>query len=82
MGVTGQVTYGNGGGLILVVYLMQIIYFIIKYDRDHIRLMTSQMHSMYIITFSTGGGSAHTLNVAFDGVNKSSVLQRMVKAWF
>ena len=72
--VTGQrVTYGNGGGSDIGGLSNAGVYFIIKYDRDHIRLATSSanaFNNVAVSLSSAGGGSAHTLNVAFDGVNK------------
>ena len=72
--VTGQrVTYGNGGGSDIGGLSNAGVYFIIKYDRDHIRLATSSANAFNNVAVSlsaAGGGSAHTLNVAFDGVNK------------
>jgi hypothetical protein len=72
--VTGQrVTYGNGGGSDIGGLSNAGVYFIIKYDRDHIRLATSSadaFNNVAVSLSSTGSGSAHTLNVAFDGVNK------------
>ena len=72
--VTGQrVTYGNGGGSDIGGLSNAGVYFIIKYDRDHIRLATSSANAFNNVATplsSAGSGTAHTLNVAFDGVNK------------
>jgi len=72
--VTGQrVTYGNGGGSDIGGLSNAGVYYIIKYDRDHIRLATSASNASNNIATplsGTGSGTAHTLNVAFDGVNK------------
>ena len=72
--VTGQrVTYGNGGGSDIGGLSNAGVYYIIKYDRDHIRLATSSANAFNNVVTSlssTGSGTAHTLNVAFDGVNK------------
>ena len=72
--VTGQrVTYGNGGGSDIGGLSNAGVYYIVKYDRDHIRLATSSANAFNNVVVSltgTGSGSAHTLNVAFDGVNK------------
>ena len=72
--VTGQrVTYGNGGGSDIGGLSNAGVYYIIKYDRDHIRLAASSANAFNNVAVplsSAGGGSAHTLNVAFDGVNK------------
>ena len=72
--VTGQrVTYGNGGGFDIGGLSNAGFYYIIKHDRDHIRLATSSadaFNNVAVSLSSTGSGSAHTLNVAFDGVNK------------
>ena len=72
--VTGQrVTYGNGGGSDIGGLSNAGVYYIIKYDRDHIRLAASSANAFNNVAVplsSAGGGTAHTLNVAFDGVNK------------
>ena len=72
--VTGQrVTYGNGGGSDIGGLSNAGVYYIIKYDRDHIRLATSSANAFNNVAVplsGTGSGTAHTLNVAFDGVNK------------
>ena len=72
--VTGQrVTYGNGGGSDIGGLSNAGVYYIIKYDRDHIRLATSSANAFNNVAVplsSAGGGTSHTLNVAFDGVNK------------
>ena len=72
--VTGQrVTYGNGGGSDIGGLTDGTAYYIIKYDRDNIRLAASASdanNNVAVSLSSNGGGSAHTLNVAFDGVNK------------
>lgn len=72
--VTGQrVTYGNGGGSDIGGLSNAGVYYIIKYDRDHIRLATSSANAFNNVAVplsSAGGGTTHTLNVAFDGVNK------------
>ena len=72
--VTGQrVTYGNGGGSDIGGLTDGTAYYIIKYDRDNIRLATSASNATNNVAVplsSVGSGSAHTLNVAFDGINK------------
>lgn len=72
--VTGQrVTYGNGGGSDIGGLSNGGVYFIIKYDRDNIRLAASASdanNNVAVPLTAVGSGSAHTLNVAFDGVNK------------
>ena len=72
--VTGQrVTYGNGSGSDVGGLSNSGAYFVIKYDRDHIRLATSSANASNNVAVSlsgTGSGTAHTLNIAFDGVNK------------
>ena len=71
--VTGQrVTYGNGGGSDIGGLTDGTAYYIIKYDRDNIRLATSASNATNNVAVplsSVGSGSAHTLNVAFDGIN-------------
>ena len=72
--VTGQrVTYGNGGGSDIGGLSNAGVYYIVKYDRDHIRLATSSanaFNNVVVPLTSAGSGTAHTLNVAFDGINK------------
>ena len=71
--LTGQrATYGNGGGTDIGGLSDDGVYFIIKHDSDHILLAASAsdaISSIPISLSSTGAGFAHTLNVAFDGVN-------------
>ena len=73
--VTGQrVTYTNGGGTSIGGLTSGNVYYIIKYDRDNISLADSASDATNNIArnlTSVGAGSAHTLNVAFDGVNTS-----------
>ena len=73
--VTGQrVTYTNGGGTSIGGLTSWNVYYIIKYDRDNISLADSASDATNNIArnlTSVGAGSAHTLNVAFDGVNTS-----------
>ncbi len=71
--VQGQrVTYNNGGGSNIGGLSSGTAYYII-YDTAHtIKLATSASNaaSLTAINLSgVGGGSSHTLNVAFDGVN-------------
>ena len=71
--LTGQrTTYGNGGGTDIGGLSNDGVYFIIKHDSDHILLAASAsdaISSIPISLSSSGAGFAHTLNVAFDGVN-------------
>jgi len=71
--VTGQrVTYGNGSGSDIGGLTDGTAYYIIKYDRDYIRLAASASDATNNTAFSlsaVGSGSAHTLNVAFDSIN-------------
>ena len=49
--VTGQrVTYGNGGGSDIGGLSNAGVYFVIKYDRDHIRLATSSANACLLYT--------------------------------
>ena len=70
--VTGQrVTYNDGGGT-AITGLSDGVYFIIKIDRNLIRLATNASNAnsgTQINLTGLGVGTAHTLNVAFDGVN-------------
>jgi len=71
--VTGQrVTYNDGGGT-AITGLSDGVYFIIKIDRNLIQLASSASNAnngTQIDLTGLGVGSSHTLNVAFDGVNK------------
>ena len=72
--VNGQrVTYNNGGGSNIGGLSSGTAYYVI-YDTSHtIKLATSASHaaSLTAINISAvGGGTSHTLNAAFDGVNK------------
>jgi len=70
--VQGQrVTYHNGGGSD-IGGLSGTAYFIIKEDHNTIKLATSASNAsngVVVNITGVGGGSSHTLNVAFDGVN-------------
>ena len=70
--VQGQrVTYNKGGGTV-IAGLSDGVYYIIKEDHNTIKLATSASNATNGIAVNitgVGGGSSHTLNVAFDGVN-------------
>lgn len=70
--ITGQrVTYNDGGGT-AITGLSDGVYFVIKVDRNLIRLASSASNAnngTQINLTGLGAGSSHTLNVAFDGVN-------------
>ena len=70
--LTGQrVTYNDGGGT-AITGLADGVYYIIKVDRNLIRLASSLSNAnsgTQINLTGLGVGSSHTLNVAFDGVN-------------
>ena len=70
--ITGQrVTYNDGGGS-AIGGLADGVYFIIKQDQNNIKLATSADNAVSgtaVNLTDVGGGSSHTLNVAFDGVN-------------
>ena len=70
--VQGQrVTYNKGGGTV-IAGLSDGVYYIIKEDHNTIKLATSASNAANGIAVNitgVGGGSSHTLNVAFDGVN-------------
>ena len=72
--INGQrVTYNNGGGSNIGGLSSGTAYYVI-YDSAHtIKLATSASHaaSLTAINISAvGGGTSHTLNAAFDGINK------------
>ena len=70
--LTGQrVTYNDGGGT-AITGLSDGVYYIIKHDRNLIKLASSLSNAnngTQINLTGLGVGSSHTLNVAFDGVN-------------
>ena len=70
--ITGQrVTYNDGGGT-AITGLSDGVYFIIKLDKNRIQLATNSSNAIsgtQINLTGLGAGTAHTLNVAFDGVN-------------
>ncbi len=70
--LTGQrVTYNDGGGT-AITGLSDGVYFIIKVDRNSIKLasnLSNANNGTAINLTGLGVGSSHTLNVAFDGVN-------------
>ena len=70
--VTGQrVTYNDGGGT-AIGGLSDGVYYIIKHDRNNIKLASTANNAASgtaINLTGVGVGNAHTLNVAFDGVN-------------
>ena len=71
--VTGQrVTYNKGAGGTVITGLSDGVYFIIKVDRNLIRLASSASNAnngTQINLTGLGAGTAHTLVLAFDGVN-------------
>ena len=70
--ITGQrVTYNDGGGT-AIAPLSDGVYYIIKNDKNTIKLATSisnALASVPVNLATIGAGSSHTLNVAFDNVN-------------
>jgi len=70
--LTGQrVTYNDGGGT-AITGLSDGVYYIIKVDRNLVQLASSLSNAnngTQINLTGLGAGTAHTLNVAFDGVN-------------
>ena len=70
--ITGQrVTYNDGGGT-AIAPLSDGVYYIIKNDKNTIKLATSisnALASVPVNLATLGVGSSHTLNVAFDNVN-------------
>ncbi len=71
--ITGQrVTYNKGAGGTVITGLSDGVYFIIKVDRNLIRLASSASNAnngTQINLTGLGAGTAHTLVLAFDGVN-------------
>ena len=71
-----RVTYTNGGGGNIGGLSTGTVYFTIKVDHNTIQLATSASNAnagTKINITGTGTGTAHTLSVAFDGVNKKFV---------
>ena len=70
--LTGQrVTYNDGGGT-AITPLSNGVYYIIKHGHDTIQLADSDVNAAAgsaVNLSGVGAGTAHTLNVAFDGVN-------------
>ena len=71
--VQGQrVTYTDGDGSAIAGLTDATVYYIIKDDHNTIKLATSASNATNgtaVNITNVGGGSSHTLNVAFDGVN-------------
>ena len=71
--ITGQrVTYTHGGGTAIGNLTSGTAYFIIKNDQNTVKLALtlSDANNNIAINFNAlGTGTAHTLNVAFDGIN-------------
>ena len=71
--VQGQrATYTNGGGGNITGLTSGTVYYIIRNDKNTIKLATSAANAAAgtaINLTAVGSGTGHTLNVAFDGVN-------------
>ena len=66
-----RVTYNDGGGT-AIGGLSNGVYFIIKNDKNTIKLAASAVdasNNVAVPISGLGAGSSHTLNIAFDGVN-------------
>ena len=71
-----RVTYTNGGGGNITGLATGTVYFVIKVDHNTIQLAANASDAnagTKINITGTGTGTAHTLSVAFDGVNKKFV---------
>ena len=71
-----RVTYTNGGGGNITGLTNGTVYFTIKVDHNTIKLATTAVRAASgtaINITGTGTGTAHTLSVAFDGVNTKFV---------
>ena len=80
--VNGQrVTYNNGGGSNIGGLTSGTAYYVI-YDTAHtIKLATNSSNAASLIAINlnaVGGGTSHTLNASFDGVNKKLELLTVV----
>jgi hypothetical protein len=75
---TGQrVTYTDGSGSAIGGLTSGTAYFIIKNDQNTVKLALTQsdaINSIAINFTALGTGTAHTLNVAFDGINTKFVV--------
>ena len=72
-----RVTYTNGGGGDIAGLSNGTVYFTIKVDHNTIQLAANASDAAAgnkINITGTGTGAAHTLSVAFDGVNKKFVV--------
>ena len=71
--VTGQrVTYTHGGGTAIGGLTSGNAYYIINNGADTIKLASSYANALINVAIdftTTGSGSSHTINLAFDGVN-------------
>ena len=72
--VAGQrVTYGKGsGGTVITGLTDATVYFVIREDKNTIKLATSAANATAgtaVNLTGVGAGTVHTLNIAFDGVN-------------
>ena len=71
-----RATYSNGGGGNITGLTNGTAYFVIKVDHNTIQLATNASNAnagVKINITGTGTGTAHTLSVAFDGVNTKFV---------
>ena len=71
-----RVTYSNGGGGNITGLTNNTVYFVIKVDHNTIQLAANASDAnagTKINITGTGTGTAHTLSVAFDGVNTKFV---------
>ena len=75
--VQGQrVKYGNGGGSDIGGLTNNSFYYVIKNDKNSIKLATSASNAAAgtaINITGRGSGTTHTLNIAFDGINTKFV---------
>ena len=72
--VQGQrVTYTHGGGAVINGLATATAYYVIRQDKDTIQLATNATNAAngtaIDISLSGTSGTAHTLNIAFDGTN-------------
>ncbi len=69
---TQRVTYSKGGGTVITGLTDNTAYYVIKVDNNTIKLATSASNAnagTAINITGVGAGNAHTLNIAFDGIN-------------
>jgi len=79
-----RVTYADGGGTAIGGLTDGTAYFIIKVDQNNIKLATSSSNAAAgtaIDLTSGAAGTSHTLTIAFDGVNTTTIRYSESDCW-